>query len=86
MVQALKKQTQDTMKNMDSNQDTVGPICVIPHTKSAMSQSLTKIVDEGLMVVSINSYGDLMGALFSDGEKGLYWYRSPDNNLDFNLN
>jgi hypothetical protein len=74
------------MKNMDSNQDTVGEICIVPHTKSAMAKSLPRIIDDGLMVVSISPYGDLMGALFSDGNQGLYWYRSPGNDLDFDLN
>jgi hypothetical protein len=86
MGQALAKQTQDTMKSMDSNTDTVGQICVIPHTPSAMSRSLPRIIEEGMMVVSVDPCGGLMGALFSDGSEGLYWYRSPKSGSDFGLN
>jgi len=71
---------------MDSNTDTVGQICVIPHTPLAMSRSLPRIIEEGMMVVSVDPYGGLMGALFSDGDEGLYWYRSPKNGSDFGLN
>jgi len=86
MAQAMFKQMQDTMKNMDSNSDTVGEICVIPHTPLAMSQSVPRIIEEGVMVVSVDPFGSLMGALFSDGDKGLYWYRSPDSGSDFGIN
>ena len=84
---------QDTIKAMASNQnevcpsdDTVGPILVIPHTPSAMGRSVERIVDDGVTVVSVNTFGKMMGVLFSDGDESLYWYRAPERGADFGLN
>ncbi len=71
--------------NMGELSDTVGPIFVIPHTPEAMGSSVSRILDEGVMVVSINPVGKMMGALFSDGKESLYWYRSPEVGADFGL-
>lgn len=83
----MRLHTMDTMTNMDSNMsDTVGPILVIPHTPLAMGNSVPRIVEEGVTVVSVNPFGKMMGVLFSDGKDSLYWYRSPERGSDFGLN
>ncbi len=74
------------MKSMASEiDDTVGPVMVIPHTINAMRSSLCKIIEDGVTVISVDTTGNLMGALFSDGDEGLYWYRSPSNGSTFGL-
>jgi hypothetical protein len=65
--------------------DTVGPIVVIPHTVGAMRSSVHRIVEEGVTLVSVDTRGNLMGAVFSDGSAGLYWYRSPNYGSTFGL-
>jgi len=63
--------------------DTVGKIIVIPHTAGAMRSSVNRIVEEGVTLVSVDTRGNLMGAVFSDGESGLFWYRSPKDGSTF---
>ena len=58
----------DTMKSMASDiDDTVGSILVIPHTISAMRTSVNRIIEDGVTLVSIDTRGNVMGAVFSDG-------------------
>ncbi len=82
----LVKTKRNSLSNMTDMTDTVGPIFVIPHTPNAMAKSVSRIVDEGVTVVSINPLGHMMGVLFSDGKDALYWYRSPKNGSSFGVN
>lgn len=76
----------DTMKSMASDiDDTVGSILVIPHTISAMRTSVNRIIEDGVTLVSIDTRGNVMGAVFSDGEAGLLWYRSPSPGSTFGI-
>jgi|TARA_Y100001963_G_scaffold148822_1_gene227354 hypothetical protein len=71
---------------LDSNSlDTVGEIAIIPHTPGAMSSSVSRVVEEGVTIVSINPMGKVMGVLFSDGKESLFWYRSEQPGSDFGL-
>lgn len=76
----------ETMRTMDSDvDDTVGPVVVIPHTINAMRTSVHRIIEDGVTLVSVDTRGNVMGAVFSDGGAGLLWYRSPSRGSTFGI-
>jgi hypothetical protein len=77
---------QRKMTTMDSEMDdTVGSVVVVPHTPRALGSSVERIINDGVTVVSVDTRGSVMSALFSDGSDGLLWYRSPREGSDFSL-
>lgn len=73
------------MINMDSNDDTVGPYRVVPHTPMSVSRAIRQWGDDQRAIVSVDVYGHMMSVLFSDGESGMFWYRSDRKGSNFGL-
>jgi hypothetical protein len=71
--------------NMGSKySDTVTPVRFVPHTPGAVSLALSLLEDDGIPMVSVDNYGNVMSVLFLSAE-GMLWYRSSIEGSDFGI-